>query len=57
MEITIGYQIKKPVRTQAECNAYSTMARAVTDHNQNAGSIEAMWRVKEKTDCYEVAVG
>ena len=57
MEISIGYQIKKPVRTQAECNAYSIMAKAVADHNQTEGSIEAMWRVKEKTDCYEVAVG
>lgn len=57
MEITIGYQIKKPVRTQAECNAYSAMAKAVTDHNQTAGSIEAMWRIKEKLECYEVTVG
>lgn len=37
-DVAIGYQVKKPVETQAECDVYSVVVAAVTKHNETAVS-------------------
>ena len=54
MEITTGYKIQKPVSTQAECDAYSTVVDAVTAHNAAAAVGEALWDIDDQPDSYVV---
>lgn len=37
-DVVIGYQVKKPIETQAECDVYSVVVAAVTKHNETAVS-------------------
>ena len=50
----IGYQVKKPVETQAECDVYSVVVAAVTKHNETAVSGDYYWMIADLDDCYEV---
>ena len=51
MEIKPGTKIQKPVITQAECDAYSAVADAITAHNA-AG--EALWSMDDQPEAYVV---
>ncbi len=53
-EIKIGYQIAKPVITQAECDVYSAMVDALNEHNNSAQPGEDLWTIEDKEDCYEI---
>lgn len=57
MEITIGYTLAKPVQTQAQCDAYAAMAKAVDAHNAACAVGDMLWSIEEETDCYKVADG
>lgn len=54
MDITLGYTIAKPVVTQAQCDAYTAMADAVTAHNAACVVGDALWTIKDGADCYTV---
>ena len=53
-KITLSSSIKKPILTQAECDAYAAMAQAVNEHNVACGD-SARWMIKDSGSCYEVA--
>ncbi len=53
-DVVIGYQVKKPVETQAECDVYSVVVAAVTKHNETAVSGDYYWMIADLDDCYEV---
>lgn len=53
-EITLSYTLKKPILTQAECDAYAAMAQAVNEHNAACGD-SARWMIQDSGDVYEVA--
>ena len=53
-DVAIGYQVKKPVETQAECDVYSVVVAAVTKHNETAVSGDYYWMITDLDDCYEV---
>lgn len=53
-DIIIGYHVKKPVETQAECDVYSVVVAAVTKHNETAVSGDYYWMIADLDDCYEV---
>ena len=53
-DVVIGYQLKKPVQTQAECDVYSVVVAAVTKHNETAVSGDYYWMIADLDDCYEV---
>lgn len=53
-DVAIGYQVKKPVETQAECDVYSVVVSAVTKHNETAVSGDYYWMIADLDDCYEV---
>lgn len=53
-EIKIGYQIKKPVISQEECDVYSAMVDVLNAHNNSAQPGEDLWSVEDKEDCYEI---
>lgn len=57
MDITIGYTLAKPVETQAQCDAYAAMAKAVDAHNAACAVGDTLWSIEEETDCYKVADG
>lgn len=53
-DVVIGYQVKKPVETQAECDVYSVVVAAVTKHNETAVSGDYYQMIADLDDCYEV---
>lgn len=53
-EIKLGYQIKKPIITQEECDAYSACVEVINKHNETAQPGEATWTIEDKDDYYEV---
>lgn len=53
-DIAIGYQVKKPVETQTECDVYSVVVAAVTKHNDTAVFGDYYWIIADLDDCYEV---
>lgn len=53
-EIKLGYQIKKPIITQEECNAYSACVEVINKHNESAQPGEVTWTMEDKSDYYEV---
>lgn len=53
-DVVIGYQVKKPIETQAECDVYSVVVAAVTKHNETAVSGDYYWMIADLDDCYEV---
>lgn len=53
-DVVIGYQVKKPVETQTECDVYSVVVVAVTKHNETAVSGDYYWMIADLDDCYEV---
>ncbi len=53
-EISIGYQIMKPIESQEDCDKYSTMAQAVNDHNFSVSPGDELWSIEDKEDCYEI---
>ena len=55
MDITLGYTIAKPVVTQAQCDAYTAMADAVTAHNTACSVGSMRWRIEDKEHCYAIA--
>lgn len=57
MEITLGYTLAKPVQTQAQCNAYAAMAKAVDAHNATCAVGDTLWSIEEEANCYKVADG
>mgnify|MGYP007039803778 FL=1 len=57
MEIKIGYALAKPVETQAQCDAYTTMVEAINAHNAVCAVGDTLWSIEEETDCYKVADG
>ena len=57
MEITIGYTLAKPVQTQAQCDAYAAMAKAVDAHNAACAVGDMLWSISDKPSCYEVTDG
>lgn len=54
MEIKPGTKIQKPVITQAECDAYSAVADAITSHNAAAAVGEALWSMDDQPEAYVV---
>ncbi len=54
MEIKPGTKIQKPVITQAECDAYSAVADAITAHNAAAAVGEALWSMDDQPEAYVV---
>ena len=57
MEIKIGYTLAKPVETQAQCDAYAAMAKAVDAHNAACAVGDTLWSIEEEADCYKVVDG
>lgn len=57
MEIKIGYALAKPVETQAQCDAYAAMAKAVDAHNATCAVGDTLWSIEEEADCYKVVDG
>ena len=57
MDITIGYTLAKPVQTQAQCDAYAAMAKAVDAHNAACAVGDTLWSIEEEADCYKVVDG
>nr|DAX42712.1 MAG TPA: Transcription factor HY5 leucine zipper, TRANSCRIPTION.0A [Caudoviricetes sp.] len=55
MDIKLGSTIAKPVVTQAQCDAYTAMADAVTAHNTACGVGSMRWRIEDKEHCYAIA--
>lgn len=55
MDITLGYTIAKPAVTQAQCDAYTAMADAVTAHNTACSVGSMLWRIEDKEHCYAIA--
>lgn len=53
-DVVVGYQVKKPVETQSECDVYSVVVAAVTKHNETAVSGDYYWMIADLDDCYEV---
>lgn len=53
-DVVVGYQVKKPVETQTECDVYSVVVAAVTKHNETAVSGDYYWMIADLDDCYEV---
>ena len=53
-DVVIGYQVKKPVETQTECDVYSVVVAAVTKHNETAVSGDYYQMIADLDDCYEV---
>lgn len=53
-DVVIGYQVKKPIETQAECDVYSVVVAAVTKHNETAVSGDYYQMITDLDDCYEV---
>jgi len=54
MDITIGYTLAKPVATQALCDAYAAMAKAVDAHNAACAVGDTLWSIEEEAACYKV---
>ena len=48
MDITIGYTLAKPVQTQAQCDAYAAMAKAVDAHNAACAVGDTLWSIEEE---------
>ena len=57
MEIKIGYALAKPVETQAQCDAYTAMVKAVNSHNAACAVGDTLWSIADKPGCYEVTDG
>ena len=55
MEIKIGYALAKPVETQTQCDAYTTMVEAVNAHNAACAVGDMLWVIEDGTDSYTVA--
>ncbi len=55
MDITIGYTLKKPISTQAECDAYAAMAQAVNKHNAACKDTDTKWMIEDSEDSYTVS--
>lgn len=53
-EISIGYQIMKPIESQEDCDKYSAMAQAVNEHNFSVSPGDELWSIEDKEDCYEI---
>lgn len=54
METKLGTKIPKPVITQAECDAYSAVADAITAHNAAAAVGDALWSMDDQPEAYVV---
>ena len=54
VEISVGYSIKKPIKTQEDCNLYSEMILKINEHNNNATPGEHIWVIDDKEDHYEI---
>ena len=50
MEIKIGYALAKPVETQTQCDAYTTMVEAVNAHNAACAVGDMLWVIEDGTD-------
>lgn len=57
MDIKLGSAIAKPVVTQAQCDAYTAMATAVTAHNAACAVGGTLWNIEDREDCYAVTEG
>ena len=57
MDITIGYTLAKPVQTQAQCDIYNSMAKAVEAHNTACAVGDTLWGIEEEAACYKVVDG
>ncbi len=57
MDTTPGYTLAKPVVTQAQCDAYTAMATAVTAHNAACAVGDTLWNIEDRADCYAVTEG
>ena len=57
MKIKIGYVLAKPVETQAQCDAYTTMVEEVNSHNAACAVGDTLWSIADKPGCYEVTDG
>ena len=57
MEIKIGYALAKPVETEAQCDAYTAMVKAVNSHNAACAVGDPLWSIADKPGCYEVTDG
>ena len=57
MKIKIGYVLAKPVETQAQCDAYASIAEAINAHNAGCSVGDTLWSIEEEADCYKVADG
>lgn len=57
MDIKLGSTIAKPVVTQAQCDAYTAMATAVTAHNAACAVGDTLWNIEDRADCYAVTEG
>lgn len=55
--IIVGYYVAKPIVTQEECDAYSTMAQIVSTHNSQVAAGDKYWEIDDKEDRYEVIEG
>ena len=55
--IIVGYYVAKPIVTQEECDAYSTMAQIVSSHNSQVAAGDKYWEIDDKEDRYEVIEG
>ena len=57
MDITLGHTLKKPVETQKQCDAYTDMVYAVTEHNAACAIGDTLWNLDESEGGYTIVEG